>query len=312
MSSKEVVGHLREYHSVETFHALPGARLLLAALVWGGALGLGAFVVSLFLPLLILLPIGMGALGGHYLQFGINRWKITHRLTVIACAVALALAGWLAFHYAEYVRFAGEAREIIAAELGTDEFATTHALFQERLRRETGATGFLGYSQLVLEEGFAIGRFGRESDPTLSGPLLSLYWGVEIALVVGVALALALERAKRPLCTTCRAWYLPEQVGRVPSDETARFLERLRAGEYQAAGELISLRDLLRPYLSLYVAHCACARGESVLTVSDARENAQGQVRYQTLLQARLTADEENALLDATTEWEEETEKGDP
>lgn len=308
--SDEPVGRL--YHPVEIFRPLTSAMLLLAAMVWGVIAGLLAFGISLFLPLLLLLPIGMGALGGHYLQFGINRWKLTHRPTVIVCAVMLGLAAWFAFHQAGYVRFASEARQMIAAEMGTDDFTTTHELFQERLRRKTGATGFWGYTQLVLEDGLTIGRFGRESRLTLRGPLLSLYWGVEIALIVGVALALALERAKRPLCPTCETWYLPEQVGRVPQDEAAQFLERLRAGEYHAAGELISLRDLLRPYLSLYLDHCTCARGDSILTVSEARENAQGQVRYQILLQALLTVDEENDLLDATTEWEEETKQGRP
>jgi hypothetical protein len=206
-----------------------------------GALGAGAAIgaleswVSQWFSLLIVFPLAIGGVVGAFAVFQVERGNIRAPMLAALLALAGGMVGQGTVHAVDYMRFRGEflksleeRRQAFIGENSADEAAVKEAqgldltkLADDQIETETGSRGFVGYLKLAANEGTEIKKTGASSGAKVSGMGMWIMWGLEFLFAGGMALFMALGRAKKPFCEISKKWYDREDIVATGSAEKA-------------------------------------------------------------------------------------------
>ena len=211
--------------------------------------------------MLVLFPIGVALAG--ILVYG--------KLTAIAripspiynmiCAFLMGAMIFTLYHYTEYNIARSEAIKSIQKTYQVSEEGASIGL-NRLIKNETGSNGFIGYLILEANRGITFTNYLMEngavvhtSDFVLQGFLAWLYLFVEAFIIIASLMFLGFKLGDRPFSNKERTWYSSraKQTGNIDIALVNIFLEHLKLGDYQKAGELLMPeKDAQHPTIEIY------------------------------------------------------------
>lgn len=226
---------------------------LLGAVVAGGLVsGLALFLVSQYVPL-ILLQLLVGVLVGAFMLIGVRLGKVRHGRTAIRFAVMAGLLAYGAYRYLEYYQFRQETKDIFREEFFIDDSLTLDMLLDEFLQQETGSAGLLGFIRLQAADGIHLSSAqsrGAGGGISLYGPLAVMYWLVELGVLAAIPALIAYRDTKRAFSEEANNWVRYRTIGRIPYEALYAFFDHFDQGDIAAAAEhMVNSRWLPTPYL---------------------------------------------------------------
>ncbi|MBA3530946.1 MAG: hypothetical protein H0T73_03345 [Ardenticatenales bacterium] len=297
---------MRAYQPYTEFQFNLWSFLLIAwALVGGIMYGLLLALVAMFIYLPIVFPLVLGGIAGKLLADYIKKRGLPNPTFALSCALLMGLTIYGTSQFFDYQSFKREMRGALEERFGEIEQTDFEEFTDYFLIENTGSPGYWGYLKLQAQEGIGIGRVARSSTFTLRGPGFWLYLLLDVGLLIGAAMVVVKLQTDNSFCPTCRSWYAAESIGYVTGALADSFMALLQQGSYKRAGTLITVDSTPRPYLRLAMSHCGCERGDSILKVTQVTGTTNGNESSKELTKGIISAQEENELLDATTEWEE-------
>lgn len=217
--------------------------LLLTSLLGGLILGLIAGFVSRWFYFILVFPaligLGVGAAGNWAARIGKVRSTtlsgISGLLGGVFAMLSMHYVGYLEFEddfklpppmRGELLKVARLPRDLIEKLPGLD--AGQKAMLQDpKFQAALGVHDFPSYMNFKATVGVEISRFsgGRNQKGMNLGYVGSwIYWGVEVLIVAGIALALQAAAAREPFCSQCQVWKTERTLGMVPLSETEPLL----------------------------------------------------------------------------------------
>jgi uncharacterized RDD family membrane protein YckC len=251
---------------------------LLLSIVGGSAVAGLAWVASDIAYLVVVFPLGVGMAGAVVIWWIINRRRVRNLMAAAILAVTLSATTYLMIQQVNYLVFTREAFDYVRYYQYGEAFEFTdipriEQKVQDILSETTGSVGLWGYLKLEAMTGPAIGHLFHPADmffldlgETINPVVVWAYKLLEIALIVGIALASAAIAASRPFCPECEEWLgdgthicpmrarsLEEFIASAPVQEAsqARLLDRLVAALID--GILLILGALLMGQLIWFV-----------------------------------------------------------
>lgn len=280
-------------------HRLPAAitfPLALLVIIAGGALtGLVVGGVGSICYLAFIYPLIMGVAGGK-LVTAVTRWAgIRNVRQIILLAVLAAIVVYGSQHYGRYLALLAQAS---LEYFNNIDLPVTRILVDLAIEEETGYTGFLGYMLLRAQDGLSIGRFYSDSGLEL-GPLLTwLYWALEFAGILAIAVYMGKNQPVIPVCETCGKPLGREKHlgGTAPANESL-LLDLLRRNDVAELAQLIE-KDAGLPSLELYMLRCeSCGESSARLTVRRVTPGRGGSLQFSDLSKAVLPPGESGLFL---------------
>ncbi|MBD2184193.1 hypothetical protein [Aerosakkonema funiforme] len=285
--------------------------LLLSSVIGGLAIGGITFAVSRLVYLVLVFPALMGLAGGMVSANAVRGGKVRNPLIASAFAALTGLIVYGTVQAGEYLSFKQEASREISKEFGQVDRAIADKMIDAYLNQETGATGFWGFMKYSAKQGVKIGKFGTEG-AQLDETFTWVYWLIELAIIDGIAIALAYFAAQQPFCESCNGWYgEKERVGNVEGLSSENFLDLVKKENFIQAGQLINpAKDIPVPSLEVHLQNCpTCKISGSMLTVSQASLNSKGNLEFKESLQGMISPSQKSYLLkNAKSETQAEPE----
>ena len=191
----------------------------------GIMLGMAVSFIGRFFYLIVLFPLGMGAVVGAAGDWAIKKYKIRKPYL---CGLTGLLAGcftFLAMHYGDYEHFEGQLTEVpkevrlIARNI--DQFKAQGKEVPEEIReviRQLEADrsaldvlrvgSFWDFMDYQARQGVTISKAGAGGGKGMNLGYTGsfIYWGLESLLLAGVALAIMYGAASLPFCLACETW----------------------------------------------------------------------------------------------------------
>ena len=270
-----------------------GGFILLVLVGLISAIGAGLLLWAaenlLNIYLIVLFPIIAAAIVGGALGLVVRAAKVRSPLfaTLIGLLAGLLMYGTYQFA-GYYITFRNDMREIFIENSGR---TPTDAAFDRELNAlmedEVGSSGFIGYLQIVAEEGFSITRSFSSSSSSSSGIELQgtavwVYWGVELIVIMFITAALARKPAGEPFDEDDNAWYdAPELIGIADKKAQKPLIDALESGDFQGAGAMLTVEDIKHPRTELYVRRSPVANGmpqDVYVTVNQAQRKGRTNV----------------------------------
>ena len=280
-------------------HRLPAAitfPLALLVIAAGGTLtGLVVGGVGSICYLAFVFPIIMGVAGGKLVAAATRLAGIRNIRQIVLLAVLAALVVYGSQHYGRYLALlARTAFEYT----GIADLPLAKILVDLAMLEETGHPGFLGYMLLRAQDGLSIGRFYSDSGLAL-GPLLTwLYWAMEFAGILAIAVYMGKNQPVIPVCDSCGKPFGREKHlgGTAPANESL-LLDLLRRNDVAELAQLIE-KDAGLPSLELYMLRCeACSESAARLTVRRVTPGRGGSLQFSDLSKAVLPPGESGLFL---------------
>jgi hypothetical protein len=233
--------------------------LLIIALVVGAILGGILFAIEYFTSfyLVLMFPLLAGFLAGGALALGVNSGKVRSPLLAILFGLIAGVVILTTYHVASYyIDFRGDVRTELGKQGEPPTEAELDQFIDQRLTREYGEGGIMGYLRLVADEGFTITRTASVSaNPIeLQGDAVWIYWGVEM-LVAAIAAAVAARGAAvQPFDEKSEQWYEPAVlIGKASKKVRKELVNAFKEGRYSDAGRLMTRGDIKYPALEVTV-----------------------------------------------------------
>lgn len=222
--------------------------LVIAALAGGLAVGALTYFVSRQFYLVILFPLIIGALAGACIYGGVQLGRVRSPLIAMLFGVLAALATYGTYHYLTYaIGFYGDLQDEFKAQFDlelSDEDA--QELGDTILQEETGATGIFAYMELTARDGITFSDAGRpttQTDPTIKGVAVWIYWGIELLLIAGVAAGIGRLRAREPYSESGQKWFTHSTVvGLLDGNAVPDFIRLLETNQAAPAAALLHPR----------------------------------------------------------------------
>jgi hypothetical protein len=232
-----------------------------AVLLSGAFLGWLASTLGQFCYLILLFPLGMGMALACLVGAAV-RWAQVRNPTL--AALAGSVGGTLAVLTMHQCDYQHTRRLLASPSAGVP--ARIPAVVRQRLAVEDTLRGYLDAAAQVgltvcdrSDAGFNLGYLGTYA-----------YWGVELAVVAGLALFGGRAAAVRPFCAACRSWKGERHLGTVP--DSGDVLSLMRRGDLSALGLGGSLAG--RGSVLLSVASCGHCGAEAPVDVRLERVSA--------------------------------------
>lgn len=237
----------------------------LVAIISGVLVGLGLQFSSQFFYLYIAQPLVIAAIAGFAIQFAIHIGKLRHAPTALLLGLLAAILLYGTYRVSEYFEF----RRIIADEIlqiePTLSQPDTDFFIDEFLREETGRGGLLGFIQLQANEGLSVSYRSR-GELFRTNPFFTyVYWFVEIILIIGLIMLMALDRARKPYCVETGNWLRLKKVGYLPQEKLDEFLNAINSGNYELAAQVIDPKN--KSNIPVQIAMCNPNANEGLLKV---------------------------------------------
>lgn len=278
--------------------------LLLSSVIGGVAIGGLAYLISLWMYLILVFPVGMGFAGGAVMAGAIRQGKVRNPAIATLFGVLTGLIVYGSLHGLGYWQFKQSASEQITKELEAVSGNQSHKFLDTLLEIKTGSKGFLGYLKYSAQEGVSIGRIGREGT-NLGETGTWIYWLIELAIVDITIAAIAYSSAKNPFCENGDQWYKNrERVGSVPIQVSENFLNLLQNDGYAKAGKLLDpLQGVHIPNLEVYVQDCPCCKfSDPILTVNSTSNDRKGNLQLKQIAQGMLSLSQYTKFHEAVTQ----------
>lgn len=275
--------------------------LTLLAVVGGVAMGGLVFLVSRFIYVPLLFPLGMGVSGGGLVAMIVKKRKLSNPLVAGGFGLLIGLVIYGTYQYVGYLIFRQEGLDVLAGQVSDEHISQVFDLI---MVEETGSPGFLGYLRWTARAGMTITILIGRAFPlgfTLKSIGVWLYWLIELGLAVGPAAFFAYEAASKPFCHSCQRWYgLSEYIGDVAAVSSGCFLELLEAGNFAQAGKLIiKEEETFLGNLEVKVRLCSCSVSDIVLEVARPDLVAQNRLKRTCVLRGMISPQQYADLLRA-------------
>lgn len=212
--------------------------MLIAALIGGVVIGVLVAFVHQFIYLVLVFPLLMAVVGGGLIGLIVRSGKV--RSPVMAALFGI-LIGAVLYGVYRYGAYYVDRQKIVDQLVNEQHFtaAQAQAGFDTVLQKDFGTTGFIGYEQLVARDGISFTSTTSVNDSSavpIKGPLVYGYWAIEFLIIVGVAAAVASQRANQPFCENCGTWYSGKgMIGSVDNKASKQFIKLLRNGQFAEA-----------------------------------------------------------------------------
>lgn len=271
--------------------------LLVAAIVGGLVVGGVVAFISQFIYLIILFPILMGAVAAFIMSAGVKFLKIPSAGLAAFVALVLGLVLYTSLHYGQYLLFVQEMHTVVEQELGITDAASANELIDLFLAEETGATGFVGFILVEVDAGFSVERTTGSSSLPISGPIIWVYWFIELAVITGMALVAAVGTSAKTFCKVCEEWYTSERLGSVPRQAATQFLQAVEMDDFKQAHDMVQAEAIPAPSLEVYLRRCpSCESSELHLAIEASGVDSRGRPKTQQVLDRVISRDQLQAL----------------
>lgn len=267
-----------------------GLVLLLLAALLGGAL-IGALVSILstnLIYVIVVFPIGMGLLGGMIIAAAVRAGKVRHPGVALGAAVLMGLVIYAAMWTTDFIQYRGS--EVTAANVNPVD---VDRFINSELQAKTGQPGFVGFVLLRNQMGEVFGRLPDGSYWINLGPTFSwIYWVIELALIIWMAVILGRKPATVPFCEACQRWLdQPKLVGTLGASRSKEVLGLVDAGNFLKLGEELQSNPAL-PNIGVFVADCGpdCPEGDAFLAVRRQSRNSNGNTAAKDVQSGLITA----------------------
>jgi hypothetical protein len=225
----------------------------------GIMLGMAVSFIGRFLYLIVLFPLGMGAVVGAVGAWAIKKYKIRKPYL---CGITGLLAGcftFLAMHYGDYEHLEGKLAEAKVPEevrqiaRHIDEFKAKGEQVPEEIReliRELEARpddlavlrigSFWDFMDYQATQGVTLSKVGAGGGKGVNLGYTGsfIYWGVESLLLAGVALSIMYGAASLPFCLSCESWKDEQVLGNTATNASG-------VGAAVQEGDLAKVSDSL-------------------------------------------------------------------
>lgn len=253
-------------------------------------IGVAFSVVTHFINLLYIFPIGLGVLCGFLLGNAVYRLRLPSDEWKIAAAIVATMAIYGTSHYVLYLQFQNEASRLIVALPDYNNSIDIAGTINLLLMDSTGHTGFLGYLHYRAQHGFTIQPLYSDYSTPVGTTGAWLYWFLEIILTGGIAAYITVATTQQPFCYNCTTWYTGKHLGSVDYLYEAVCLELLENGNYQEAQKYIEFGLDETPSLEIYVQFCPSRLdGPLFLSVKRTTETMRGGIQLNDVLSQTIT-----------------------
>jgi hypothetical protein len=177
-----------------------GALLLLTGMsVAGFLVGLIASVISHWLYLVVIFPIGMGVVLGGIGSFLVKFGKARAKFVLWSAGAIAGLATMFGLHVGYFV---SELNELEGRVPGVRAVVLRDP------------TAFFRFLDMRAERGVVIGK-GGQADKNLGYEGSYVYWVFEMGLIGYIAFIIFSQSAATPLCERCQGWKSERYLGRM-------------------------------------------------------------------------------------------------
>jgi len=149
----------------------------------------------------------------------------------------------------------------LVATLTNEPFPREDGTLADPVPRPAFPAVVTGYLRFAAAEGTTIQNNGR-SETRVGATGTGLLWGLEVLLMVAVAVGIAFARASQPFCEHCRDWYGDKEQIFVVSADTDRkaALEAVRQGDAAALALVANPNPDPKKFVTLHLRKCpTCA-----------------------------------------------------
>ena len=243
--------------------------MLIAAIVGGVIIGGIVAVVHQFLYLILVFPLLMAIVGGGLIGLIVTRFKVRSPFVAALFGILIGAVLYGTYRYGAYYLD----RQKIVGQIVDEQRVTSDAAqagFDAVLQKDFGTTGFIGYEQVVAQNGISFNSTytpSSTSDLKIQGTAVYGYWALELLIIVAVAAATAAQRARKPFCEHCNAWYTGKaMIGSVDPKASKQFVSLLRNGKYADAKAMLRAPSI-PPRTDLEMDYCqTCQTSDVVVT----------------------------------------------
>jgi hypothetical protein len=277
-----------------------GTQLLLFSSILGAVISGGILsFVSQFFYLIILFPAVLGGCIGLSSSIGVNKGKVRNSLVAGAVAAIAAVVGYGSLNYGQYLSFKQSLTEEIT-KAGNLEGQTPDQIIDQILKVETGNTGFIGYMQNSAKQGLKITRSGRGNGIKLDQTFTLIYWLIELTIIEGIAVSMAVGAAREPFCEESQDWFGEEAyLARVELADQNQLIEALNADRYDVAATLLKIDEQMEPpLLDLTLRLSSSAIYDRFLTVKRTTVNNKGESSSVVILEGLISAKQQADLVE--------------
>jgi hypothetical protein len=218
---------MKPYHPSGKIPSASYLKILLSAIIGGPAVGGLTYLVSHVFYIIFLFPVGMGFAGAVLMSMVVTGGKVRNPLVAGFTGLLTGFSIYGSMHYFDYMEFQNTARSEIIKEAKTRpelQEINPAIVTDEILQSRTKSTGFMGFVKYKTN-----GDLGTQ-----------IYWLLELGIIQGIVVYVALAGAKEPFCESSNDWYKSaENVGNVDPSAASIFLELLHSGRFAEAGTLV-------------------------------------------------------------------------
>jgi hypothetical protein len=274
--------------------------LILAAVVGSAIFGALVSLFSNLVYLIILFPALMGAIAGGFVAAAVRGGKIRNPAVAIVGAIVAGLVIYGSMWAVDYLQFRNTVKTELVKDSPKTDPADIEKLIDLGLMMETGQSGFVGYVLYQDQQGVSIGRVTSSGKGVNLGPTFSwVYWGIEILIVLWLAILIGKNPASAPFCESCERWYGKDQLlGTLGASRSKELLALLDGGQFAKLGEELQSNPAT-PNLGVFMATCGkdCTAGEAFLAVRTQTRDSKGNLTTKDLAKGMITAFEMQDLL---------------
>jgi hypothetical protein len=233
--------------------------LIIVTVIVAVVVGIGVGLLSQLFYLIILMPLGMGAIGGWAIAWAVRQGRVRSGFIALIFGLLVGLGIYGIYRYTEYFMFQQEVRQVARERQSTLTDAQIELAINDQLIEEVGQSGFVGFTLLRAKEGESIklGRTGSSGTPIkLSTPLTWGYWGIELLVIAGIAAAMGWSAAQDKFCDNDSKFFTTRSLGLVAGANADAFVGAVRANDLNTARNYISRQSSGYPYLEVKVTKC--------------------------------------------------------
>lgn len=277
--------------------------LTLIVLVLAPIMGALFGIITNYINLIFLFPLGAGVVSGLVLHKGIRWGKLRDPAVAAIFGLLFGLSFFTAYRYANYQMLRREAITIIMedmmVEFGEADSEFANMIFHEFLYEETGYTGFIGATLLEANEGMSIARTrGRSPAFNVGSTLTWLYWLFEAMVIIAFPMWMGANETKRPYCEAHDRWYTNEKsLGGLAPDGLG-ILSLLDDGKFAEFATALNTTVPI-PGVEICIEHCPnCEQSSPRLTIKRVTKTSRGRKDEKVLAQHYISPAEGNTLID--------------
>ncbi len=251
-----------------------------AALLGGAAVGGITYLISLFIYVIILFPIGMGTVGGMLSGWAVKSGKVRNPWTASLFGILTGLTIYSTWRSLEHAQFLSKTAQTTKVNQSIAAEKQSIAAEKQSIATEKNlalAPKGLGIIRIGGNGGYDIRNMGEAG--------AWVYWLAELALIPYVAMLTPRAIASRAFCESANNWYTnKKRLGNVAPTDKNQFLVLVKTPQMTEAGTLLNthVQKVAAGSLEIYTKQ-ADPTGEHgiMLSINNTVVNKKGQLKLQ-------------------------------